>query len=279
MQVRGAECVIIAGDPQQLPPTVSAPQAIVAQLDRTVFERLQVRYILLSSTSRSLSFSESQAGFRCDRVCEGYRGLRHTSCECTSHLHSQAYEPLPSSSVPCIYIKAANRSADWHQNQAFEHIGSKLTAVSHVGMWAAALAAGHPVPHAPCHCRVPISPVLQGPHPDRALCRGAALAPRCCPDFCISRPGMLLASRDICQAVRSAVWWQLTHPDAKAYSCEISTQHAVASAKLPPALLPICLMCCLASARLSIDLPAAAACLMVILLQGCLGPTQTAQSS
>ena len=43
MQVRGAECVVIAGDPQQLPPTVSAPQAVAAQLDRTVFERLQVQ--------------------------------------------------------------------------------------------------------------------------------------------------------------------------------------------------------------------------------------------
>ena len=35
--------MVIAGDPQQLPPTVSAPQAVAAQLDRTVFERLQVR--------------------------------------------------------------------------------------------------------------------------------------------------------------------------------------------------------------------------------------------
>ena len=43
VQVRGAECVVIAGDPQQLPPTVSAPQAVAAQLDRTVFERLQVQ--------------------------------------------------------------------------------------------------------------------------------------------------------------------------------------------------------------------------------------------
>lgn len=40
--------MVIAGDPQQLPPTVSAPQAVAAQLDRTVFERLQVRPCSLS---------------------------------------------------------------------------------------------------------------------------------------------------------------------------------------------------------------------------------------
>ena len=52
--MKGAECVVIAGDPQQLPPTVSAPQAVAAQLDRTVFERLQVRHARLCCAQPTL---------------------------------------------------------------------------------------------------------------------------------------------------------------------------------------------------------------------------------
>jgi regulator of nonsense transcripts 1 len=41
IQVRGAECVVMAGDPKQLPPTLISEGALDAQLDRTLFERLQ----------------------------------------------------------------------------------------------------------------------------------------------------------------------------------------------------------------------------------------------
>ena len=41
MQVRGAECVVMAGDPKQLPPTLMSDGALDAQLDRTLFDRLQ----------------------------------------------------------------------------------------------------------------------------------------------------------------------------------------------------------------------------------------------
>ena len=40
--MRGAECVIMAGDPQQLPPTVRSALAYECDLDRTIFDRLQV---------------------------------------------------------------------------------------------------------------------------------------------------------------------------------------------------------------------------------------------
>ena len=40
-QVRGAECVVMAGDPKQLPPTLTSDGALDAQLDRTLFDRLQ----------------------------------------------------------------------------------------------------------------------------------------------------------------------------------------------------------------------------------------------
>ncbi len=40
-QVRGAECVVMAGDPKQLPPTLQSQGALDAQLDRTLFDRLQ----------------------------------------------------------------------------------------------------------------------------------------------------------------------------------------------------------------------------------------------
>ncbi len=40
-QVRGAECVVMAGDPRQLPPTLQSDAALDAQLDRTLFDRLQ----------------------------------------------------------------------------------------------------------------------------------------------------------------------------------------------------------------------------------------------
>ncbi|EIE21783.1 P-loop containing nucleoside triphosphate hydrolase protein, partial [Coccomyxa subellipsoidea C-169] len=39
--VRGAECVVMAGDPKQLPPTLQSQGALDAQLDRTLFDRLQ----------------------------------------------------------------------------------------------------------------------------------------------------------------------------------------------------------------------------------------------
>ena len=40
-QVRGAECVVMAGDPKQLPPTLVSDGALDAQMDRTLFDRLQ----------------------------------------------------------------------------------------------------------------------------------------------------------------------------------------------------------------------------------------------
>lgn len=39
-QVRGAECVVLAGDPKQLPPTVISEAAYDCQLDRTLFDRI-----------------------------------------------------------------------------------------------------------------------------------------------------------------------------------------------------------------------------------------------
>lgn len=40
--MRGAECVILAGDPLQLPPTVLSLEAATdLRLDQTLFERLQ----------------------------------------------------------------------------------------------------------------------------------------------------------------------------------------------------------------------------------------------
>lgn len=40
-QVRGAECVVMAGDPKQLPPTLMSDGALDARMDRTLFDRLQ----------------------------------------------------------------------------------------------------------------------------------------------------------------------------------------------------------------------------------------------
>ena len=41
LQVRGAECVVLAGDPKQLPPTVTSQKAILEHgLDRTLFDRI-----------------------------------------------------------------------------------------------------------------------------------------------------------------------------------------------------------------------------------------------
>lgn len=45
--VRGAECVIMAGDPKQLPPTVLSKAAMECNLDRTLFERLSSNLNLL----------------------------------------------------------------------------------------------------------------------------------------------------------------------------------------------------------------------------------------
>ena len=44
LQSRGAECVIMAGDPQQLPPTVTSDEGMKAGLDITLFERLAVGF-------------------------------------------------------------------------------------------------------------------------------------------------------------------------------------------------------------------------------------------
>ena len=52
-QMRGAECVVMAGDPQQLPPTVLSKLAFDCELDRTVFDRLQASICLpLNPTCR-----------------------------------------------------------------------------------------------------------------------------------------------------------------------------------------------------------------------------------
>ena len=40
-QVKGAECLIIAGDPCQLAPFVQSPVAVQEQLEISLFERLQ----------------------------------------------------------------------------------------------------------------------------------------------------------------------------------------------------------------------------------------------
>ncbi len=39
--IRGAECVVLAGDPKQLPPTVISQGALECSLDQTLFQRLQ----------------------------------------------------------------------------------------------------------------------------------------------------------------------------------------------------------------------------------------------
>lgn len=49
LQMRGAECVVMAGDPQQLPPTVLTVTGMECDLDRTAFDRLQVRIAHLLS--------------------------------------------------------------------------------------------------------------------------------------------------------------------------------------------------------------------------------------
>lgn len=41
LQVRGAECVVVAGDPLQLPPTVLSQRAASEfRLDQTLFDRM-----------------------------------------------------------------------------------------------------------------------------------------------------------------------------------------------------------------------------------------------
>lgn len=44
VQMRGAECVVMAGDPQQLPPTVVSKVALECDLHHTTFDRLQVNF-------------------------------------------------------------------------------------------------------------------------------------------------------------------------------------------------------------------------------------------
>ncbi len=38
--MRGAECVVLAGDPKQLPPTVMSDVALKCLLDHTLFDRI-----------------------------------------------------------------------------------------------------------------------------------------------------------------------------------------------------------------------------------------------
>ena len=38
--MKGVELCVIAGDPQQLPPTVKSQEAVACQLDRTLFTRI-----------------------------------------------------------------------------------------------------------------------------------------------------------------------------------------------------------------------------------------------
>lgn len=66
MQLRGAESVVMAGDPKQLPPTVISDVAMKCNMDTTLFERLMV--------SASSSLNDSQDS----KDCQKY-GTRQTT--------------------------------------------------------------------------------------------------------------------------------------------------------------------------------------------------------
>ena len=171
MQVRGAECVIIAGDPQQLPPTVSAPQAVAAQLDRTVFERLQAFAPLPHPARLSCFGPAAHAGSLV--LCIGLLQAVSIRTQVRAQLKLPGHVccSLPAQQGWCSGCVFLLMHAPLYQCQ--------LTSWPPAGVWAAALATGHAVPHAPHDRRVPLPPVLQGPDQDRAVCRSPASAPRC----------------------------------------------------------------------------------------------------
>ena len=77
--MRGAECVVMAGDPKQLPPTLMSDGALDAQMDRTLFDRLQVSgepFSVLFLDNELFKMMAHQAGCGCrnmgdDRsICE-----------------------------------------------------------------------------------------------------------------------------------------------------------------------------------------------------------------
>lgn len=61
-QVRGAECVVMAGDPKQLPPTLHSDGALDAQLDRTLFDRLQDSGVCICTPRWSSCHASSESG-------------------------------------------------------------------------------------------------------------------------------------------------------------------------------------------------------------------------
>ena len=48
--IRGADCILLVGDEQQLPPTILSKEALKMELDVTLFQRLKTRgarYLLI----------------------------------------------------------------------------------------------------------------------------------------------------------------------------------------------------------------------------------------
>ena len=78
LQVRGAECVVMAGDPKQLPPTLMSDGALDAQMDRTLFDRLQeigAPFSVLFLDVQHLQMMARQAGCSCRDI------VHHSTCK------------------------------------------------------------------------------------------------------------------------------------------------------------------------------------------------------
>ena len=95
-QVRGAECVVMAGDPKQLPPTLTSDGALDAQLDRTLFDRLQ-------DTGQPLALLNSMPGIPAIALvaCAKALGLT-TSCILLGRLQDPDEAPAASAWQGCL---------------------------------------------------------------------------------------------------------------------------------------------------------------------------------
>ena len=100
--VRGAECVVLAGDPRQLPPTVTTPAAKAAGLDQTLFERLQRAGLVTHLLDTQYRMHPTLAAFPSDRF---YGGALKSWVTPEDAAPPPAGFPWPAPSIPLALVE------------------------------------------------------------------------------------------------------------------------------------------------------------------------------
>ena len=87
MQVKGAECVVMAGDPCQLPPTVLSPPTSEAaqELQHTLYARLADAGWIATEVQVLSSISPSQIGLESKFKRSGLFDLQLLACVSFDH--------------------------------------------------------------------------------------------------------------------------------------------------------------------------------------------------